>query len=344
MIAILALIATQVVAPVQVSYSGGATAASLGAFFLKLDASNAPVTGTLSVLGSTPDQTMSIVGDTANNTGRTTIAAVNLPSTYGINDAVLVLKTNSSTYQAAPFISRNDAGEELRYGIDGSAAAGTFWGLTRAHLSSINATDGLLAIGTTLSQPLIFVNNSVEAARFDGSLNLLIGNTTNGTGRASKLFVSSSSASDFSFTGSNSAAGNGAFADYSDDTGDDAFIGVTGSTGFSVLGATRAKTTVLVSRATNGMVVGTNSTVDASIATNNLVRWKVRSDGPTQYTSQGLPTCGASLEWSVAADSTSGVSTAHRSRLCMCTSNGSAVYAWQNIVSGTVGNTTTCND
>lgn len=63
-----------------------------------------------------------------------------------------------------------------------------------------------------------------------------------------------------------------------------------------------------------------------------------------KVTSKTLATCASGLEWTLAADAASGVSTGARSRMCMCTSDGagSPAYAWQNIVTANVGNTTTC--
>lgn len=60
--------------------------------------------------------------------------------------------------------------------------------------------------------------------------------------------------------------------------------------------------------------------------------------------SQTLPTCAAGLEWTLVSDAASGVSTGARSRMCMCTSDGAGTpaYAWQNIVTANIGNTTTC--
>lgn len=59
-----------------------------------------------------------------------------------------------------------------------------------------------------------------------------------------------------------------------------------------------------------------------------------------------LETCAAGIEWQMRADAASGVSTGHRSRVCLCTSDGagSPAYAWENITSGTIGTTTTCPD
>jgi hypothetical protein len=59
-----------------------------------------------------------------------------------------------------------------------------------------------------------------------------------------------------------------------------------------------------------------------------------------------LVTCASTTEGYVSRDVGSGVSTGHRTRLCLCVSDGagSPAYAWQNMVSGTVGTTTTCSD
>lgn len=56
-----------------------------------------------------------------------------------------------------------------------------------------------------------------------------------------------------------------------------------------------------------------------------------------------LPTCASGIEGQVASDAASGVSTGAATRLCYCQSNGSASYAWRNIITGTVGTSTTCS-
>lgn len=71
--------------------------------------------------------------------------------------------------------------------------------------------------------------------------------------------------------------------------------------------------------------------------------------GTLQYTTvqwpiAGMNTCGvSSLEGQTYVDVLSGgAATGKRTKLCMCTTNGSGVYAWQNVVTGTLGTTTTC--
>lgn len=59
-----------------------------------------------------------------------------------------------------------------------------------------------------------------------------------------------------------------------------------------------------------------------------------------------LETCTAGVEGKVRRQTgTGGTNTSARTRLCVCTSSGAAspVYAWQNVVTGTVGTTTTCS-
>lgn len=70
----------------------------------------------------------------------------------------------------------------------------------------------------------------------------------------------------------------------------------------------------------------------------------INDDEGLRWAKKTLATCDGSLEWTVAADVASGASTGARSRLCVCTSDGagSPAYAWQNIATANVGNTTTC--
>jgi hypothetical protein len=55
-----------------------------------------------------------------------------------------------------------------------------------------------------------------------------------------------------------------------------------------------------------------------------------------------LATCAVGIEGKLSRDSTSGVATGKRTKYCLCTSDGSSNYAWQNIATGAVGNATTC--
>jgi hypothetical protein len=67
-------------------------------------------------------------------------------------------------------------------------------------------------------------------------------------------------------------------------------------------------------------------------------------EGGVRNVAAALGTCSAGTEWTIKADTASGVSTGARSRSCLCTSDGagSPAYAWQNVVTGNLGTTTTC--
>lgn len=59
-----------------------------------------------------------------------------------------------------------------------------------------------------------------------------------------------------------------------------------------------------------------------------------------------LPTCNSAAEGVERRDSAAGGTTGHRTRKCICTSDGAGTpaYAWQNVVSGTVGTSSACAD
>lgn len=67
-------------------------------------------------------------------------------------------------------------------------------------------------------------------------------------------------------------------------------------------------------------------------------------EGVLRHVPDTLGTCNATNEFGVKGDSSSGGTTGDRSRICLCTSDGGGTpaYAWQNVVSGTVGTSTTC--
>lgn len=82
------------------------------------------------------------------------------------------------------------------------------------------------------------------------------------------------------------------------------------------------------------------------LSNNNATPLCLGYQGAIQPTMITVPTCAAGLEGAVVVDSASGVSTGHRTRICICVSDGAGTpaRAWQNIASGTVGTTTACND
>jgi hypothetical protein len=84
--------------------------------------------------------------------------------------------------------------------------------------------------------------------------------------------------------------------------------------------------------------------------TSDIVIYKGTS-GPAIQTNVGvryariaLPTCNAGNEGMIVNDVAGGLSTGNATRLCACRSDGagSPTYYWDNIITGTDGNTTTC--
>lgn len=55
-----------------------------------------------------------------------------------------------------------------------------------------------------------------------------------------------------------------------------------------------------------------------------------------------MPTCASGIEGALQQDVAAGVATGKATKMCLCRSNGSSSYAWQNLATGTLGTTTTC--
>lgn len=70
------------------------------------------------------------------------------------------------------------------------------------------------------------------------------------------------------------------------------------------------------------------------------------SDVYVKIGATSIGTCNAGAEGVTRRDSAGGGTTGHRTKLCLCTSDGAGTpaYAWTNLASGTVGTTTACND
>jgi hypothetical protein len=65
------------------------------------------------------------------------------------------------------------------------------------------------------------------------------------------------------------------------------------------------------------------------------------------YRPHVLDTCSSTTEGYVEWDTNSGVNTGHRTRLCICRSDGSGTYTWQNLAGSSLtdlGTATTCPD
>jgi hypothetical protein len=82
----------------------------------------------------------------------------------------------------------------------------------------------------------------------------------------------------------------------------------------------------------------------ASFQNLSTEKFFVDKDGSSWRAAATLQTCAASTEGLISRDAAAGGTSGSRTRICTCTSDGggSPAYAWQNIVTGTVGTTTTC--
>ncbi len=72
-------------------------------------------------------------------------------------------------------------------------------------------------------------------------------------------------------------------------------------------------------------------------------KWSIDLNGSYHWVGNPtLQTCAAGIEGKVSRDVLSGVATGKRTKLCLCTSDGSSAYVWQNLATATLGTTTTC--
>jgi hypothetical protein len=131
-------------------------------------------------------------------------------------------------------------------------------------------------------------------------------------------------------------------------------MGTTGSA-MTMTGSTTTGIT-LTGKAANGatargLIVNANTALsdDSSglldLRNNATTKYLVDEDGSRLGTRVTLKTCAAAYEGMVSLDVASGsTTTSKRTKFCLCTSDGAAspAYAWQNLATGTLGNTTTC--
>jgi len=70
------------------------------------------------------------------------------------------------------------------------------------------------------------------------------------------------------------------------------------------------------------------------------------SDTSLKIGATAVGTCNSGAEGVMRRDSAGGGTTGHRTKVCLCTSDGAGTpaYAWTNLGSGTVGTSTACND
>lgn len=76
----------------------------------------------------------------------------------------------------------------------------------------------------------------------------------------------------------------------------------------------------------------------------NTTKATLDDDGYFKLEAATLPTCASGTEGAIARDTAAGGTSGKRTKLCLCTSDGAGTpaYAWQNLATSTLGNTTTC--
>lgn len=248
---------------------------------------------------------------------------------------------------------RNQGAEVASLGNDGAFRAPAYYA-NNGFFTTLNtnvtvslsgaATDSSSAVGTVLNtSPTLSTtgakitsirNNNLEKAYFDKDGNLLFKNSSIGIGwdgfGSNLPIIYYNGANQILFNVGNAVLANG----YSQPNAGAPLILRSLRTNASTAIGTQADTNVAFTTAGAKLFQVANATVE---------KFYVDKDGSHLSVFTTLQTCAAGIEGLISLDAASGISTAARTRMCLCTSNGSAVYAWQNIVSGTVGTTTTCS-
>jgi hypothetical protein len=121
-----------------------------------------------------------------------------------------------------------------------------------------------------------------------------------------------------------------------------------GSSGNSIMGAIANGASAIANKIGNVNALSTDGAAIMNLYSDNLTTLKVKihASGGIQQTAATLATCAAANEGRFDTDAAGGGTSGHRTKVCLCTSNGAGtpVYAWVNLGSGTVGTTTTCAD
>lgn len=117
------------------------------------------------------------------------------------------------------------------------------------------------------------------------------------------------------------------------------FSGQMGITGMSSNGASAIGVNL-----SNFNALSTAGSKLVSVLNSSTEKAHIDRNGSIWIASATLDTCAAGIEGKMSRDTASGGTTGNRTTMCLCTSNGAGTpsYAWQNMVTGTVGSTTGC--
>lgn len=102
---------------------------------------------------------------------------------------------------------------------------------------------------------------------------------------------------------------------------------------------------VAVRLGTVGTLLTSGKILELYADNESTLKFEFDFNGSMKQVAATLRTCAAGTEGLITRDAAAGGSTGARTRYCLCTSDGggSPAYAWQNLVTGTVGTTTTCS-
>lgn len=233
-------------------------------------------------------------------------------------------------------ISFRNAGVEQSYiSLTGHPHADSYRAFTAVGVSLMGAVaDGASAVATILDNSIALANatakitsfrsNAVEKAYVDAAGDMVglaflpsatSGNVAYKPATGAKTCFSQTAADCVSSTGTSATYGTAA----NTFNGDVGVLGIFNANQFRV--------------STSGELFG-NSTNPVVVNDADGLRIKPNA----------LDTCSATYEGAFQNDTTAGLATGHRTRMCLCTSDGASAYKWQNIVTATLGTTTTCPD
>jgi len=232
------------------------------------------------VLGDVNYDSGTLFVDSVNN--RVGIGTTNPGSkldVYGTTNTTLTVTANSST-SISNVSPRADGDPTIQFGIFGSAASGTTFGLSNARLAFLYTTTfgtthpSALAIGTVSGASLILATNNTERIRVDSTGNVGIG-TTN---PSQLLQVVGNEASPHKINAVGTTYSTGSFLNAFTNTGAND-LGFSGFIASQLLQTNRLYVGVHSPGGVNQAFIGTPDNNSFSIWTNSLQRLTITSGG-----------------------------------------------------------------
>lgn len=123
-------------------------------------------------------------------------------------------------------------------------------------------------------------------------------------------------------------------------------LGTSSSASVEIQGAYATGAAAVAIKLSSTNVLNTTGAKMGQVVNGGTEKFYWSYDGSIVNTAVTLQACAAGLEGAITRDAVGGGTGGHRTRICVCTSDGagSPGYKWQNMVSATLGTTTTCAD